>query len=290
MVGALTLSLLLASSSASTPAVPPACAAAAAPFPDDRLTGKLRAAVEAYRGAWRDACAMRPRPRSLAPLLGRAEALARSADLREAVVGDGEALRALPGLAVDVETSSLLVHHADFVEAAALGTADDRDFLPEYAALAGDAAAGRLPPWLAFIEGSDGAVCVRLGEVSWLDLARRLDALRARTRTPAYRARADRVAAAIAAVLDDLARGRRTCGCAENEHVAPELDPLARADRKGGPVVRRLSPAAAAAAHATREKRALVVWDRGPGQGAGGCRAARSPRPSPEPPPGVGTR
>lgn len=270
MLGALTLSVLLATSTAS----PPACAAAAAPFPEDRLDGTLRAAVEAYRRAWRDVCVPRPRPRSLAPVLERAEALAASGALREAVVGDGDALRALPGLAVDVDTSSLLVHRADLAEAAALGTVEDRAFLPEWAELAGDAAAGRLPPWLSFIEGSAGAVCVRLGEVSWLDLARRLDALHAAVRSPAYRARADRVAGSIAAVLDDLARGRRTCGCAENEHLAAGLDALARAGR-GGPVVRRLSGAAAAAGRAVREARSGVVWDRRPGQGTGGCSSAQ---------------
>lgn len=274
MLGTFVLSVMLAAAPEALPA-PSACEAAARPFPETQLGGKLRRTVEAYRRSWREACAPVPRHRSLAPLLGTAEALAKDAALKDAVVGDGEAMRGLPGLAVDVDTSSLVVHHAAFAEAAPLGTADDRAFLPEWVALAGDVADARLPPWLQDLEGEAGGVCVKLGDVDWLDLARRLDALRARTRTPAYRARVDRVAASIAAVLGELERGTRTCGCAENARVAQDLGRLAAAARKGGPVVRRLGAVAARAQGAVTEGRAVLVWERRPGQYGGGCRAAR---------------
>jgi hypothetical protein len=274
VLAALTLSILLAAAPESPP-TPSACEAAADPFPENLLEGKLQRTVEAYRRAWREACVPSARHRSLAPLLGTAEALARDPALKDAVVGQGEAMRALPGLAVDVDSSSVIVRRAAFAEAAALGTPDDRAFLPEWVVLAGDAADAKLPPWLEDLEGEGGGVCVKLGNVDWVDLARRLDALRAATRTPAYRTEVDRVAASIAAVLEDLERGRRTCACSENARVAQDLGRLAGAARKGGPVVKRLAGVAARAQGAVAEGRAVLVWERRPGQYGGGCRAAK---------------
>jgi hypothetical protein len=265
MTVALAFSLLLAAAPA--PVAP--CAAASRPIPEDVLDDAVLGAVESYRRMWRSFCSKSSRPRSLAPVLEAAEALAKSPALYDAATGRNPALW-LPALEVDYETDSLLVRYTAFVEVAANATEEDRAFLPEYVSIAGDVVSDVLPPWIGYVDGSGFSTCLKLGEVDWLDIARRIEALRGKARSASYRKRADHLAEWLVETFDKMERGVETCACNENPRAIDGLDALALGGRTGGPIVRRLAAAGRRASAAIRESKVTILWDRSPGR-VGGC-------------------
>jgi len=272
VIAALALSALFASVSAAPLSM---CAAVTVPIPEDLLAHDAYDTVESYRRMWRGFCSSpRRRPRSLAPLLEAAEALAKNPAVERAATAESDPSCWLPALLVDDETDSLFVHYTAFVEAASSGTAEDRAFLPEYVALAGDVVGDRLPPWIGYVDGSGYATCLKLGEVDWLDVARRVEALRERARSVPYRTRVDRVVGSLVDTLQNLERGIGTCCCNENANVLEGLDALASASRNAGPIVRRLAASAKRASRALRESNVTLVWDRSRDR-VGGCTARR---------------
>jgi hypothetical protein len=265
MTVALAFSLLLAA----VPAPVAPCAAASGRIPEDVLDGAVLGPVESYRGMWRSFCSKSSRTRSLAPVLEAAEALAKTPALYDAATGRNPALW-LPALEVDDETDSLLVRYTTFIEVAANATAEDRAFLPEYVSIAGDVVSDVLPPWIGHVDGSGFSTCLKLGEVDWIDVARRIEALRGKAISASYRKRADHLAEWLVETFDKMERGVETCGCNENSGALDGLDALARGGRTGGPIVRRLAVAAGRASAAIRQSRVTILWDRSSGR-VGGC-------------------
>lgn len=254
--------LAVSASLAAAPAAD-ACAAASAPLPSVAgVDASALEAVEDYRAAWRRACEGSGGPADLSELLSDAEAI--TADVSTSAVLE-QLASALPERApwpfpaVRRGDTALEADWAALAAAAHLGTAEDGRFFR-----GARVAAGRRgdPSWLGEpVPGGGGRRCVRLGEVSWADVADAIDDMEG-ARSPAYARYARALRQRLLETLGELARGPRVCGCFPGD-ASVGLAPLATSlapERLGTPARRALAKAASEALEAMRVGRARVLW------------------------------
>lgn len=254
---------------------PDPCRAARAPLPDvPELSAASRAAVDAYRAAWRRACAPAARPADLASLLGDAEALVDDVATSPGAHRIASAARAggapWPLPAITAEGVPLRVDWASFAAVAELGSADDARFWRGAAQVAGPTGE---PAWLGERLPDSTDRCLRLGELAWRDLADALDAMESTGSEP-YVRHARRLREALREQLAGVAAGAPACACVRGDPAAG-LDALASpAQRIGPPARRALAKAAGEARVALASGQARVRFLRdAAGAPAAGCGA-----------------
>lgn len=276
-------SLLLASLAASAaapgtpgaPGTPDPCAAALLPIPErvDEVVAPARAEIDAYRASWRAACDRSRGAADLAALLAEADTLVTDVRIGRAVAALARALEAearwpLPGIhrrgdVVDVDWATF----AGFVHR---GTAEDGRW---FRGLARATGADGDPAWLGDPAPADGAPCLRLGQISWAEVAQGVEEME-RSRGDLYARRATALRERLMESLHALGRGGVVCGCVRGDPLAA-LEALAAMQvRLGTPARRALVAAAGAAADALRTGRTRVTWLREePGAPVTGCGA-----------------
>ncbi len=229
------------------------CAAAAAkpdygrvlPIPD-----ALKAETEAYRAAWREACAKK-KGASLGALLVRGDALAKAygavldrSGIKEA---KADALHALLGTAypkfIPAFAGSMIEYEyfepdlAVFARQAAMGDAEDKLFFASHRLLYGTDP--HAFPWLKRTTHFGG--CVRFGEFDWPGAVARIETLEGRLRNAAYRSRLADLRQRIQLYLSKPAvereAGRKPAvdSCAPKARTLAEIETIAKAlaARKG---------------------------------------------------------
>lgn len=236
------------------------CAAAKAPLPAslEETLAPARADLDAYRASWRAACDPARGPADVAALLSEAEALVTDVRIGRVVAAlarsvPPEAAWPLPGTrrqdgAVDVDWAAF----AAFVPR---GTAEDQRYFRGLARATRDGG----PAWLGEPAPEGGSPCVRLGEVSWAEVAQGLEEME-RSRGEVYTRRAAGLRERLQATLAALGAGGAVCGCVRGDPL-PALDALAASrERLGTPARRTLVAAARDAADALRSGRTRVTW------------------------------
>jgi antitoxin (DNA-binding transcriptional repressor) of toxin-antitoxin stability system len=257
------------------PAADP-CRAAAAPLarPAD-LPREVARAIEAYRAAWRRACAPKGTV-DLAALLGDAEVLAEDARtsryVREIAAGALQRGEAWPLPGIRPVDGDLAVDWAAFAPLGARGSVDDVRFW-RGAAVAADAVGG--PAWLGDVPPGGAAECIRLGESPWTEVARALDDMEA-AEAPQYSGHARELRDRLSETLARVARGPTVCGCVRGDPIAglPALAAASPDERRKTQAQRAVVAGAGAALDALRTGRVKVQWLRDrPGGDPTGCRA-----------------
>lgn len=263
---------VLALAAGAPSSAPDACRAARAPLPPAaRVSEADRAPVEVYRAAWRRVCERGAPPADLSTLLGDAEALIADVGTAPTLAALAAALPAewpLPGIRRG-EGEPLEVDWAAFGAAAARGTVEDARFWRGAAVAAGP---GGEPGWLGERIGEGAARCLRLTELSWLDVANALDAMERAGAAP-YVRHAQGLRASLVETFAGVARRAEVCACLRGD-AARALEPLAgEAGGGGGTHARRgLAKAAAEALRAIRSGQARVRALRAaPGAPPTGC-------------------
>ncbi|MBL8663038.1 MAG: hypothetical protein JNM29_09440 [Candidatus Odyssella sp.] len=229
------------------------CAAAAAkpdygrvlPIPD-----ALRAETEAYRAAWREACAKK-KGASLGALLARGDALGKAytAAIDKSGIKETkyEALHALLGTAypkfIPAFAGSMIEYEyfepdlAVFARQAAMGDAEDKLFFASHRLLYG--ADPHAFPWLKRTTHFGG--CVRFGEFDWPGAVARIETLEGKVKAAAYRTRLAELKQRIQTYLSKPAfereAGRKPVvdSCAPKARTLAEIETIAKAlaARKG---------------------------------------------------------
>lgn len=274
-------SLLLASLTASAapeaapaPAPPDPCVAARTPIPAqlDEVVAPARAELDAYRASWRAACDRSRGAADVSALLAEADALV--TDVRSGRVvaalarGLGPDARwPLPG--IHRHGDGIDVDWATFARFVPRGTAEDGRY---FRGLARVTFEDGTPAWLGEA-APGGPPCVRVGQVSWSEVAHGVEEME-RSPGEIYARRAAQLRERLMDTLGVLARGGVVCGCERGEPL-PALEALAAAqERLGTPARRALVAAAAAAREALRSGRTQVSWLReAPGAPVTGCGA-----------------
>lgn len=247
------------------------CRAATAPMvrPVD-LPKDAGRAIDAYRGAWKRACDSNESV-DAATMLGDAEVLAQDARmsriLRTIAFAALQQGQEWPFPAIRSIGDALAVDWGAFAELGERGGVDDQKFWRGAVTVAN--AVGE-PAWVRRAPEAASGECVRLGEVSWTDIAKGLESMGAAEPYP-YPDRARELRARLVETLAAIARGPEVCGCVRGE-ATKALAALAsgEADAKKGapPLPRDLAKAAADALSALRSGRAKVQWLR---ESAGGA-------------------
>jgi hypothetical protein len=254
---------------------PDPCAAAKAPIPErvEAAISTARAEIDAYRSSWRAACDRSRGAADLAALLAEGEALVTDVRTGRAVTTLARALAPdapwpLPGIHRHGEVID--VDWGTFAAFVSRGTAEDGRY---FRGLARATRADGDPVWLGDPAPGDGAPCVRLGEISWAEVAQGIEEME-RSRGEPYARRAALLRERLMASLEGLGRGGVVCGCVRGDPLAA-LDALAAMhERLGTPARRALVAAAGDAAAALRTGRARVSWLRdAPGAPVTGCGA-----------------
>lgn len=229
------------------------CAAASAKPDYGRLLQipeRLRADTEAYRAAWREACAKK-RGASLGALLARGDALGKAylAIVEKSGIKESkfEELHALLGTAypkfIPAFAGAMIEYEyfepdlATFARLAAMGDAEDRLFFASHRALYG--ADPYSFPWLKRTTHFGG--CVRFGEFDWPGTVARIEKLEGKVKAPAYRMRlADlkqRIQSYLAKPAVEREAGKKPVvdSCAPKARTLTEFEKVAKAlaARKG---------------------------------------------------------
>jgi hypothetical protein len=229
------------------------CAAASAKVEYGRLLpipDALRAETEAYRAAWREACAKK-KGASLGALLARGDALGKAytAVIDKSGIKETkyEELHELLGTAyprfIPAFSGSMIEYEyfepdlAVFARLAAMGDAEDRAFFASHRLLYGTDP--HAFPWLKRTSHVGG--CVRFGAFDWLAAVARIEALDAEVRGTAYRRRLadlkERIQSYLAkpAVERDAGKKPVIDSCAPKARTLVELEKIAKglAARKG---------------------------------------------------------
>ena len=253
-VAALALALLSVHAEAETRRADAGPCAAAAAKPDYgsllRVPDALKAETEAYRAAWRAACA-RKRGASLGALLARADALGKAylalvetsgiketkADELHALLGTAypKFMPAFAGAMIEYEFFEPDL--AAFARHAAMGDAEDRLFFASHRFLYGTDPYAF--PWLKRTTHFGG--CVRFGEFDWTAAAARIEMLEGRVKGAAYRTRLAelkrRIQGYLAKPAVERAAGKAPVvdSCAPRARTVAALEAAARglAARKG---------------------------------------------------------
>lgn len=229
------------------------CAAAAAkpdygrvlPIPD-----ALKAETEAYRAAWREACAKK-KGASLGALLARGDALGKAyvAVIDKSGIKETkfEELHDLLGTAypkfIPAFAGSMIEYEyfepdlAAFARLAAMGDAEDRLFFASHRALYGTDP--HAFPWLKRTTHFGG--CVRFGEFDWPGAVARIESLEGKVKGAAYRTRLAELKQRIQGYLSKPAFEREAGkkpvvdSCAPKARTLTELEKIAKAlaARKG---------------------------------------------------------
>ncbi len=254
--------------------IDPCRAAAAAIVRPMDLPKDAGQAIDAYRGAWKRACDSNESV-DAATMLGDAEVLAQDARMSRIVRTIAfDALqrgREWPFPAIRSVGDELAVDWGAFAELGERGGVDDQRFWRAAVVVANAVGA---PAWVRSAPEAASGACVRLGEVSWVDIARALDGMAAAEPYP-YPDRARELRGQLLETLAAIARGPQVCGCVRGD-AAKGLPALAsgEADAKKGtpPPPRDLVKAAADALSALRNGRAKVQWLReSPDRPPNGC-------------------
>ena len=255
-LAALALTLACADAGAETKArraVSGPCAAAAAkpdygrvlPIPD-----ALKAETEAYRAAWREACAKK-KGASLGALLAKGDALGRAyiAAIDKSGIKETkfEELHALLGTAypkfIPAFAGSMIEYEyfepdlAAFARLAAMGDAEDRLFFTNHRALYGTDP--HAFPWLKRTTHFGG--CVRFGEFDWPSAVARIETLDGKVKAAAYRTRLaelkQRILAYLSKPVFEREAGKKSVvdSCAPKARTVSEFERIAKAlaARKG---------------------------------------------------------
>lgn len=251
---ALALALLSVHADAETRRAAAGPCVAAAAKPDYgrllRIPDALRAETEAYRAAWREACAKR-RGASLGALLAKGDALGKAyvAVIDKSGIKETkfEALHALLGTAyptfIPAFAGAMIEYEffepdlATFARHAAMGDAEDKRFFASYRLLFGTDPFAF--PWLKRTTHFGG--CVRFGEFDWTGAAARIESLERSVKGAAYRARlADlkqRIQSYLAKPAVERAAGKKPVvdSCASKPRTVAALEKTAKglAARKG---------------------------------------------------------
>jgi hypothetical protein len=231
-------------------------------------------ALDAYRGAWKRACDSNDSV-DVATMLGDAEVLAQDARMSRIVrtIGFGALERGQewPFPAIRSLGEVLAVDWTAFADLGERGGADDQRFWRGAVVVAN--AVGE-PVWVRAEPEAASGECLRLGEVSWSDIARALDGMGAAEPYP-YPDRTREFRGRFLETLGAIAQGPQVCGCVRGD-AAKGLAELASGEggaKKGAPPpARDLVKAAADALSAFKSGRAKVQWLRqSPGGPATGC-------------------
>jgi hypothetical protein len=230
------------------------------------------AEFDAFRASWVVACDPSRGPADLAALLSEAEVLITDVRIGRAVAALSRVLEPdapwpLPGLhrhgdAIDLDWAA-------FTRFVPRGTAEDGRF---FRGLARATRPDGEPAWLGERAPGTEQACLRLGQVSWSEIAQGLEEME-RSRGDLYARRAELLRDELVRTLQGIGRGEPVCGCLRSEPIAA-LHALATSPVKAGtpPARRALVKAAQAAADALRTGGARVSWLRqGPDAPATGC-------------------
>lgn len=229
------------------------CAAASAKPDYGRLLQipeRLRADTEAYRAAWREACAKK-RGASLGALLAKGDALGKAyvAAIDKSGIKETkfEELHALLGTVypkfIPAFAGSMIEYEyfepdlAAYARVAALGDAEDRLFFASHRALYGTDP--HAFPWLKRTTHFGG--CVRFGEFDWAGAVARIEGLEGKVKAAAYRARLTDLRQRIQTYLSKPAFEREAGkkpvvdSCAPKARTLAEFEKIAKAlaARKG---------------------------------------------------------
>jgi hypothetical protein len=229
------------------------CAAASAKAEYGRLLqipDALRAETEAYRAAWRGACAKK-KGASLGALLARGDALGKS--FRAAIDKSGiketkfEELHDLLGTAypkfIPAFAGSMIEYEyfepnlGIFARLAAKGDGEDRLFFASHRALYGTDP--HAFPWLKRTTHFGG--CVRFGQFDWVAAAARIENLEGKVKSAAYRTRLaelkERIQSYLAKPAVEREAGKKPVvdSCAPKARTTAEFAKIAKglAARKG---------------------------------------------------------
>jgi hypothetical protein len=233
------------------PAAP--CAAASAKVDYGRLLpipDALKAETEAYRAAWREACAKK-KGASLGALLARGDALGKAyravidkSGIKETKFDD---LHELLGTAypkfIPAFAGSMIEYEyfepdlGTFAKLAAMGDAEDKLFFASHRLLYGTDP--HAFPWLQRTTHFGG--CVRFGQFDWLAAAARIDDLEAKVKGAAYRQRLadvkERIQSYLAKPAVEREAGKKPVvdSCAPKARTVAEFEKIAKglAARKG---------------------------------------------------------
>ena len=225
---------------------PSPCAAAKAAVAYGRLLqipDALKAEVEIYRAGWREACAKKGGGASLAALLARGDAIAKTfgavldkSGIKATKFDDLHTLfqeaypRFVPAFRGSiVEYEYFEPDLAVFARNAALGDADDKLFLASHRALYGTDPHSF--PWVRRTWDHGG--CVRFGAFDWLGAVARIEALEDNVKGEAYRRRLAEIKDRIRRYLTEP--GVKRAGkmavvdsCAPRARTLAELDKTAK--------------------------------------------------------------
>ena len=238
------------------------CAAASARLGSRAVTAieDARAEIDAYRAAWRVACDPGRGAADVASLLSDAEALVSDVRLARVVAELSRALEPratwpLPG--VHRSGEGLELDWAAFAAIFERGTAEDSRF---FRGLTRATRAGGEPVWLGPVPAADGARCVRLGEIAWVDVADGIEQME-RSGPEVYSRRVAALREQLLETLRALGGGGPVCGCVRGDPL-PALAALAGGARarSGTPERRALLAAAASAVEALRSGKTRLTW------------------------------
>ncbi len=232
---------------------PAPCAAATGKVEYGRLLqipDQLKAEVEAYRAAWREACAKK-KGASLGALLARGDALGKAfiAVIDKSGIKETkyEELHELVQIAyprfIPAFTGSMIEYEyfepdlAAFARQAALGDAEDKQFFASHRALYGTDP--HAFPWLNRTSHFGG--CVRFGSFDWVAAVARIEGLEEKVKGQAYRQRLAELKDRIRSYLGKPAVERTANqkpvvdSCAPRARTIAELEKTAKglAARKG---------------------------------------------------------
>jgi len=228
------------------------CAAASAKVEYGRLLqlpDSLKSDVEAYRAAWREACAAK-KAAALGALLARGDAIGKAfiavVDKSGIKETKFEELHELLGTTyprfIPAFSGSMIEYEyfepdlAIFARHGAMGDAEDKLFFANHRVLYGTDP--HAFPWLKRTSHVGG--CVRFGTFDWVDAVARIEHLEERLRAPAYRQRLADLKERIRGYLAEPATkrdGKKPAldSCAPKARTITELEKTAKglAARKG---------------------------------------------------------
>lgn len=210
----------------------------------------LRVDVEAYRAAWREACAKK-KGASLGALLARGDAIGKAfiavVDKSQIKETKFEELHELLGTAyprfIPAFTGSMIEYEyfepdlAVFARLAAMGDGEDKLFFASHRLLYGTDP--HAFPWLKRTSHVGG--CVRFGAFDWLAAVARIESLESEVKGAAYRRRLadlkERIQSYLAKPAVEREAGKKAVvdSCAPKARTVAELDKIAKglAARKG---------------------------------------------------------
>jgi hypothetical protein len=222
------------------------CAAASAKAEYGRLLqipDALKAETEAYRAAWREACAKK-KDASLGALLAKGDALGKAfvalidkSGLKETKFDDLHELlgKAYPKFIPAFAGSMIEYEYFEpdlptFARQAAMGDAEDKLFFASHRLLYGTDP--HAFPWLKRTTHFGG--CVRFGQFDWIGAVARIEDLEGKVKGPAYRQRLadlkERIQSYLAKPAVEREAGKKPVidSCAPRARTLAELEKLAK--------------------------------------------------------------